>query len=70
MLGNCPHCNVGLSNLTVQPYDAGVTAGQGPSFSAAVISCPQCRVIISVVPDPNTIARDVEYRLTGKTPAP
>ena len=72
MLGICPHCKEQINNLVsgirVEATDVGVKAGlgTGPSFRAAVLSCPKCRVILSVVPDPNATATDVEQRLKGK----
>lgn len=51
-----------------RPGDAimGTIATTGPGFYAAVVCCPHCSMIISVVAEPNAIAADVVRRLRFK----
>jgi hypothetical protein len=63
MLGICPHCVKPLTDLNVQPYPVGTKGSQSPSFHAGIVSCPLCRKILAVVPDPNMIAQDVVARM-------
>jgi hypothetical protein len=65
--GKCPACKQSVEQFRVQPVTLGTKAEQAPSFYGAVISCPSCETILSVVPDPNVIAQDVEHRLKGRT---
>ncbi len=51
-----------------RPTDAVVATKPtaGPGFFAAVVCCPHCSTIISVLAEPNAIAADVVRRLRVK----
>ena len=59
----CPKCEKDIAEFALQHIAVGTKATTGPGFYAAVVSCPHCRVVISVVAEPNAIAADVVRRL-------
>ena len=66
----CPKCEKDIAEFALQHIAVGAKATTGPGFYAAVVSCPHCRAIISVVAEPNAIAADVVRRLrTGPADA-
>jgi len=66
----CPKCEKDIAEFALQHIAVGTKATTGPGFYAAVVSCPHCRVVISVVAEPNAIAADVVRRLLTHKPMP
>jgi len=66
----CPKCEKDIAEFAVQHIALGAKATTGPGFYAAVVCCPHCQVVISVVAEPNAIAADVVRRLLINKPTP
>lgn len=62
----CPKCEKAIEEFAVKHAIMGTKAATGPGFYAAVVCCPHCASIISVVAEPNAIAADVVRRLRIK----
>lgn len=65
--GKCPHCNLPINHVVVEPVD--IYEGITPRFSGMSLICPKCHKILQVTVDPFMIkeltAETVVKKLKG-----
>ncbi len=67
MNAKCPSCGQRISNVDLERGPVGNPV-VGPLVAGFVAVCPafNCRAVLGVIPDPDSIAQKVADRLSGK----
>ena len=65
MNAKCPSCGNAIQNVNLERGPLGNSV-VGPLVSGYAALCPTCRAVLGVMPDPESIAKTVVERLSGK----
>ena len=63
----CPHCGKKVESVVLELIPILVNGKRHRKHQAAVLNCGECRVLLSVAPDPVSISRPLACVL-GKSP--